>query len=183
MFAELRAIGVELAWNIKTSELRKLHADNQSRIEGVTGHGENVTGAVTGHVTSPPPVTAKTGTGTGTGTGTIPPTPNRSQIAQPDIAAVMKAGGMISIPSDAALVREWLALPDMQLERDILPVVTRVAESEMQRTGRAPFKFKLFDAAVRQQQAEDAAAMEQMRRTRTRIERAEADQRTADEAA
>ena len=120
-------------------------------------------------------------TGTGTGTGTIPPTPKPVSPISREVAAVMKAGGMATMPNDTGLLREWLALPEMQLERDILPVVRRVAESEMGRTGRAPFKFKLFDAAIRQQHDEDQASIEALRRTRERI--AADTQRQADEQA
>ena len=108
--------------------------------------------------------------------GTIPPTPIRSVPCPPDLAAVIEAGGMSAPPSDHQLLREWLALPDMQLERDILPVVRRVAEGERGRTGRAPFKLKLFDAAVRQQHAEDEAEIRRLRQVRERIERQDREQ-------
>lgn len=111
-------------------------------------------------------------TGTGTGTGTIPPNPRlvSTPPCPPDLRKVIDVAGMSSIPSDHGLLREWLALPDMRLERDILPVVRRVAESERGRTGRAPFKLKLFDAAVRQKQADDAAEIERLRAGRRRLE-------------
>lgn len=63
MFADLRAAGVMLPWNVPTAELRSRHEDI-SITHPVT---PPVTPPVT--VTGPSQVTAKTGTGTGTGTG------------------------------------------------------------------------------------------------------------------
>ena len=121
----------------------------------------------------------KRGTGTGTGTGTSPLTPvtNRASPGPPELAAVMEAGGFVTQPPDHALLREWLALPGMQLERDIVPVVRRVAEQVRERTGRAPFKLRLFDAAVREQHAADEAELARLRRIAERAERDDAEQR------
>jgi DNA-binding Lrp family transcriptional regulator len=115
----------------------------------------------------------------GNGSGKSPAPEARSQKPEsplpprdgppPDLAAVMKAGRFVSPPSDAYLLREWLALPDVRLERDIIPVVQRVAESEMQRSGRAPFKLKLFDAAVREKVAADAAEIARLNRISQRM--------------
>lgn len=100
-----------------------------------------------------------------------------------DLCKVMKAGGFITQPADHFLLKEWLALPDMDLERDVIPVVKQVAESVYGRTGRMPFKLKLFDAAVRQKHAEDAAEIERMQRVRERIKRLDEEQRQEVDAA
>lgn len=77
---------------------------------------------------------------------------------------------MLGIPPDHRLLREWLALPDMEFERDILPVVRRVAAEVKAGDGRVPFKFKLFDVAIREQQAKDAAEIERLRASRARMQ-------------
>ena len=99
-----------------------------------------------------------------------------------NLAAVMKAGGMISPPPDAHLVREWLALPGMELERDIIPIVARVAERKRERDSRPPFKLLLFDAAVREHHATEQAEIERLRRIPMQIAETERLQREADEA-
>jgi hypothetical protein len=167
MFQDLREAGIVLPFDTKTSELRSRHERLASRSEDVTSHGQSVTSHVTGHA----PVTAKRGTGTGT--GTIPPTPIAVTPGpcRSDLAAVIDAAGMSAPPIDHQMLGEWLALPNMELERDVLPVVRRVAERVLAETGRAPFKLRLFDAAVRQKHAEDEAEMTRLRRGRERIER------------
>lgn len=99
-----------------------------------------------------------------------------------DLCQVMKAGGFVTQPTDHFLLKEWLELPDMDLGRDIIPIVRRVAESVHGRTGKAPFKLKLFDAAVRQKHAEDAAEIERMQRVRERIKRLDEEQQKMDAA-
>jgi len=100
-----------------------------------------------------------------------------------DLGKVMEAGGFTTQPSDHLLLNEWLALPDMDLERDIIPVVQRVAASVYGRTGKVPFTLKLFDAAVRQKHAEDAAEIERMQRMRERSKRLDEEQRQETDAA
>jgi len=73
---------------------------------------------------------------------------------------------MLGIPPDHRLLREWLALPDMELERDILPVVRRVAKEVRDRGGPTPFKFRLFDAAIREQHASDERDIARLRAIR-----------------
>lgn len=81
-----------------------------------------------------------------------------------NLARVMTAANMIAPPSDAGLLREWLALPTCNMDQDIIPIVTKVAAQVLERTGRAPFKLKLFDAAIREKLAEDAAWVERSKR-------------------
>jgi uncharacterized protein YdaU (DUF1376 family) len=166
MFADLRADGVEVPWNLKTSELRERHAArDQSQPVTQTCHGESVTS----HGPVTPPVTAKTGTGT----GTIPPTPKpvTAQAAHQSMCQqIADEAGMLGIPPDHGLLRQWLALPDMEFERDIIPIVRRIAAEVKAGDGRAPFKFKLFDAAIREQQARDAAEIERLRASRARLQ-------------
>jgi uncharacterized protein YdaU (DUF1376 family) len=160
MFAELRDAGVEVPWNIKTSELRDRHARLvQSQPVTPTCHGESVTG----HDPVTPPVTAKTGTGT----GTIPPTPKpvTPAASHHDMCQrVADEAGMLGIPPDHGLLRQWLALPGVELERDILPVVRRVADEVKVSGGQTPFKFKLFDDAIRRKHAEDEREIARLRR-------------------
>lgn len=169
MFADLRAAGVEVAWNIKTSELRERHAAlPPSQPVTPTGHGESVTG----HAPVTPPVTAKTGTGT----GTVPQTPVTGMPRE--LVAIMEAGGFTSLPSDHQLWREWVAL-GLEVERDIVPIVTRVATQERERTGRAPFKLKLFDAAIRAHHDEEQREIARLRRIPGRIAEQDREQRAA----
>lgn len=98
----------------------------------------------------------------------------RGSPCPPDLRAVIDAAGMSTQPPDHQLLREWLALPDMELERDILPIVRRVAERGRQMDGRAPFRLKFFDAAIREQHAADEAEIARMRRGRRLIEEQDA---------
>lgn len=75
---------------------------------------------------------------------------------------------MLSIPPDHSLLREWMALPDMQLERDVLPVVRAVAAEVQAGGGKTPFKFKLFDQAIREKAANDAAEIDRLRKITAR---------------
>jgi hypothetical protein len=171
MFEQLRAVGVTPEYNTKTSDLRAL----------VTRH---VTVDVTKPVTPvTPPVTAKTGTGT----GTIPPTPTTPKsdkfAGQPEqVRRILEVGRFVAVPNDVALLWEWLALSDMELERDIVPIVEKAADAEMATKGRAPFTFKFFDSRVRQKHAEDEAAIAAMRRNRRLIEEQDAKQAAEREA-
>lgn len=108
--------------------------------------------------------------------GTLPPNPHPTSPGPAELQAVMKAGGMIRQPVDHQLVREWLALPDMQLDRDVLPIVERIGRDVLERTGKAPFKLKLFDAAIRDQHAADEAKVAGFRRSRERSERMDREQ-------
>lgn len=175
MFAELAEIGVNLPWNTKTGELRDRHkAANLSREPVTTGHAESVTS----HGLVTPPVTAKTGTGTGT--GTVPPTPR--QVTPPlaeRLRRVMEEGRFTSPPNDGALIDEWIRL-GADFEQDILPVVRRVSQRLLD-GGRGPFKLKVFDQEVREKIVEDAAYTDETRRSISRIERMDREQREADE--
>ena len=73
---------------------------------------------------------------------------------------IREAAGMRAVPRDQAFVRRWLALPDMQLDRDIIPVVRRVADRKRTMSSEPPGSFACFDAAVREQHALDAARIE-----------------------
>lgn len=73
---------------------------------------------------------------------------------------------MLGIPPDHRLLREWLDLPDMELERDIIPVVRRVAKEVRDKGGPTPFKFRLFDQAIRAQHAADEREMSRLRAIR-----------------
>lgn len=95
------------------------------------------------------------------------------------LQAVMKAAGMIRQPIDHVLLKEWLALPDMVLERDVLPIVERISREVMERTGKAPFKLKLFDPSVREQYAADEASIARLKGITARIERMDREQAEA----
>ncbi len=99
------------------------------------------------------------------GTGRdIPPKPPVPLDHQAMCQTIADEAGMLGIPPDHRLLREWLALPDMEFERDILPVIRRVTAEVRQREARAPFKFKLFDTAIREKCAADEAERARLRR-------------------
>lgn len=124
------------------------------------------------HSVTPPvtPVTPKTGTGRETGKKEETPKPPERKPYDPsagmpdDVKAVMEAGSFVSPPPDIALLNDWYAA-GATLEQDILPVVRRVSSS----LRKAPFKFKVFDAAVREKLAEDAADIDALQTTTRRL--------------
>lgn len=107
------------------------------------------------------------------------PRPARERGPDPDLAKVMEAGRFTSIPNDIAQLRAWREA-GADLEGDILPVVRRETESLIGRTGRGPFKLKVFDNAVRQKLADDAREAEANRRTVDNIRQLEQRQREED---
>lgn len=80
----------------------------------------------------------------------------------PDVRAVMDAAGFVTPPPDLGLLRQWRSL-GADFETEVIPVVKAVAQSVRERTGRAPFKLQLFDQAIRQKVAENAAEIERLR--------------------
>jgi hypothetical protein len=102
----------------------------------------------------------------GTVTGTKPPNPPSDHHSMCE--RIADEAGMLGIPPDHRLLRDWLALPNMEFERDILPVVRRVTVEVKARDGRAPFKFKLFDAAIREQHAADEREIARLREIQVR---------------
>lgn len=106
-----------------------------------------------------------------------PPTPPRFDEQSAEVRRVLAAGGFVSLPNDTGLVRTWLELQDMDLERDIVPLVERMAGEEMARRGRRPFSLKFFDGAIREQHAADMAEIERLKLARARIERLDEEQR------
>jgi hypothetical protein len=100
-----------------------------------------------------------------------PPPPSRHDPAKglpQDVRAVMEAGGFISPPSDLGMLGAWRQI-GADFEQDVLPTVRAVARDVRDRTGRAPFKLKLFDEAIRRKVAEDAAEIERLRATTRRL--------------
>ena len=178
MFAELAKNGINLPWNTKTGELRTRHAElNPSRKPVTTGHEKSVTG----HGPVTPPVTAKTGTGTGT--DPLTPKPVTAHGGEPIAAAlrqIMSAGRMVVPPNDTGLIAEWFKL-GATLDGDILPVVVRVGEDLIDRTGKAPFKLKAFDAAIREKLAADQAEVERFEQIAARSRRVDDEQRAEHE--
>lgn len=98
------------------------------------------------------------------------PLPPKFASESPQIRRVLEAGRFAAVPSDKDLVFEWLSLPNMELERDIVPMVESISGQEMARKGRAPFMFKFFDARIRERHAADEAEIQRLRNTRKRIE-------------
>jgi hypothetical protein len=80
-----------------------------------------------------------------------------------DVRSIMEEGGFISPPPDLALLKDWYAA-GATLEQDIIPTVRAVRA----RLSKAPFKFKVFDAAIREKLAEDAAAIEHLNKVARR---------------
>lgn len=126
--------------------------------------------------------TRSQGTVKGQGQGQGQTTRTRATPGPAALEVVMKAAGMIRQPIDHQLVGEWLALPDMVLERDVLPVVERVARELIERKGKPPFKLGYFDAAIREQHAADAARiahLEGITARQKRMDQEAAERRTA----
>lgn len=80
-----------------------------------------------------------------------------------DVRSVMEEGGFISPPPDLGLMREWYAI-GATLEQDIIPTVRAVRA----RLSKPPFKLKVFDAAIREKLAADAAAIDHLRKVAER---------------
>ncbi len=80
-----------------------------------------------------------------------------------DVRSVMAEGGFVSPPPDLPLLGEWYGL-GATLEQDILPVVRTVSA----RLGKAPFKLKVFDAAIREKLADDEREIAHLRRVAER---------------
>ena len=80
-----------------------------------------------------------------------------------DVRSVMEEGGFVSPPPDSGLIAEWYA-SGATLEQDILPTVRRVRAT----LSKPPFKFKVFDAAIREKLAADEVEMNHLRRVAQR---------------
>jgi len=76
-----------------------------------------------------------------------------------DVRSIMEEGGFVSPPPDLSLIGEWYAL-GATLEQDIIPTVRAVRA----RLVKAPFKLKVFDAALREKLAKDEAEIEHLRK-------------------
>jgi uncharacterized protein YdaU (DUF1376 family) len=92
----------------------------------------------------------------------------------PDVRAIMSEGGFVSPPPDAALLREWYAA-GADLNHHIIPIVRAVRA----RLSKAPFKLKVFDAAIREKLAEDETERERHRTMARRYEAIEEQERAA----
>lgn len=104
------------------------------------------------------PVTPKRGTGTGTGNPPNPPTP-----PDPRLAEIMCAGGFIQQPTDwKAVLENWISR-GADYEQDILPVLRRAGPRLIERSGRAPFKLKVFEPDLVQHMAEAKRDLERLR--------------------
>lgn len=92
------------------------------------------------------------------------PLPSRTAPALPgDVRQVMEEGGFVSPPPDTGLLAEWYAA-GATLDQDILPTVRRVRPQ----LAKAPFKLRVFDAAIREKLAADEAEIEHLRRVARR---------------
>lgn len=69
---------------------------------------------------------------------------------------------MTAPPTDIPLLAQWRQM-GARFEDHILPAVREVTQSVMERTGRAPFKLKLFDQAVHAAVAEERRHIEHCR--------------------
>lgn len=81
-----------------------------------------------------------------------------SHMLPDDVRSIMVEGGFVSPPPDVGLLRAWYEA-GATLEQDILPTVRAVRA----RLSKAPFKLKVFDAAIREKLAADEAAIEHFR--------------------
>ncbi len=93
----------------------------------------------------------------------IQPSVPKTATLPADVRSVMEEGGFVSPPPDLPLLREWYGL-GATLDQDILPVVRTVSG----RLGKAPFRLKVFDAAIREKLAADAVEIEHLRRVARR---------------
>jgi hypothetical protein len=82
-----------------------------------------------------------------------------------DVRSVMEEAGFVSPPPDLSLLKDWYAA-GATLDQDILPCIRRVAP----RLGKAPFKLKVFDAAIREKLAADEAEIQRLRAVTRRFE-------------
>jgi hypothetical protein len=89
-----------------------------------------------------------------------------------DVRSVLDEGGFVSPPPDLGLMREWYEA-GADLQQDILPTVRAVRA----RLSKAPFKLKVFDAAIREKLAADNAEIERLRNISRRYEAEEERQR------
>lgn len=80
-----------------------------------------------------------------------------------DLRQVMEAGEYISIPGDLGMLRRWYDA-GATLDDDILPVIRRVRQT----LSKAPFTLKVFDGAIREKLARDAAEIEHLRKVQRR---------------
>lgn len=88
---------------------------------------------------------------------------SRSETLPRDLRAIMDEGGYIQPPGDAGTLRQWYSL-GADLQQDILPVIRRVRPT----LRKAPFTLKVFDSAIREKLAEDAAEIEHLRKVARR---------------
>lgn len=129
----------------------------------------NATGHPTAHATASPAAMQGTGTGTVKDKSPSPPLEQRPRALPDDVRRVMEEGGFISPPPDLDQLKGWYAA-GADLEQDILPTVRRVAGQ----LSKAPFRLKVFDAAVREKLAKDANEIEHLRKVARRNAPAEA---------
>jgi uncharacterized protein YdaU (DUF1376 family) len=101
------------------------------------------------------------------------PSSNTTSARMPeDVRSVLDEGGFVSPPPDLGLMREWYEA-GADLQQDILPTVRAVRA----RLSKAPFKLKVFDAAIREKLAADNAEIERLRNISRRYEAEEERQR------
>lgn len=80
-----------------------------------------------------------------------------------DVRSVMEEGGFVSPPPDLGMLRDWYEA-GATLDQDILPCIHQVRS----RLSKAPFKLKVFDGAIREKLATDAAEIEHLRKVARR---------------
>lgn len=178
MCEKLRGFGITPPARASKETLKALLAEAEHN--AARNVGDNAARNAQG-VTDVTGVTAKTGTGT----GTEPPTPKPVTGDGDDWVAsalrqIMTAGKMIAPPNDVALISQWRKL-GADLGRDVLPVVARVAQSLIDSSGRAPFKLKAFDAAIREHIAAEQAEADRFNQGAERSRRIDEQQREEDE--
>lgn len=124
-------------------------------------------GNATGHAGAHATASATAMQGTGTVKGQKKENPPNPPSIPADVRSVMEEGGFVSPPPDTSLLGDWYGLaksmfgqtPQKTLEQDILPTVRAVRA----RLSKAPFKLKVFDAAIREKLAADQAQIEHLR--------------------
>jgi uncharacterized protein YdaU (DUF1376 family) len=162
---------------------RQAQRDRANKRWGNTGDSSsgnamaNAAASTTAHATASPAAMQGTGTVKGEKEEKPPNPPRRAEPALPaDVRAIMDAAGWTHPPSDMAHRNDWYAEAHDQfagqtkqqtLDQDIVPVLRREA-AQMRAKGMVPRSLKVFDAAIREKFAADAAHIEHLRKVARR---------------
>lgn len=172
--ALLRERGITPPAGASLSTLQELCERHQIQIPDLPARPKR-DAAVDGGETSPETRREMSLTGTGTIQGHIPPTPvsgvspasqskpDRELPMDPWLEAVIREGGMVGVPPDIAVLKNWKD-QGCDLNSDVLPAVRMVAKHLKDKGSRTPFRLKVFDAAVRELFEDNQRQLEHFKR-------------------